>query len=153
MEVFVVVLRYDAVDEFASHLAGTSDEQFVGRRCHDERDVSNMFGESAAGFTVPFHLLLSVLEYAGCRGGLTDISFVVSVNSKKCLTVANVLAVDGVEMAFTERKVIDCIEEISLANAVVADEAIDTGRGLDLDGGVVFEIGKIYTLEIHLESY
>jgi len=57
--------------------------------------------------------------------------------------------VDIIEEAFCQRQIMNGIEDISLANPVIADNAVDLRRELQASLAVVFEIGQGEFFEIH----
>jgi hypothetical protein len=65
-----------------------------------------------------------------------------SLYHKKRGLMQNVLAVNRVEKAFAERKIMNCIQEIGLSLSIGTCEAIDAWNKLKLCTVVIFEINQ-----------
>jgi hypothetical protein len=63
--------------------------------------------------------------------------------------MAYVLYINAVKIAFTERKVIDTVEDIGLARTIVADKAIDLLREMERGFRAILEIVQYELLQVH----
>ena len=145
VEVVVVDLRDDTVGEAAAELAAAGDELLVVGRDHDQGQLADVLGEGFIQFLVPAHLLGLPLT----EGAADDVGAAMAVDSEEVGAEAYVLAVGGVEIAFAEGEVVDGIEEVGLASAVVADEAVDVAAEPDVGLGVILEVGEYQPVQYH----
>ena len=65
-----------------------------------------------------------------------------AINNKKILAMPYVLSIGGIKKTFTEREIMDGIEEIGLAYPVISREAIDLVGKDQIGLPVVLEIGE-----------
>ena len=63
-----------------------------------------------------------------------------SVDGEIILLVADVLAVDGVEVALAEGKVMNRIQQVGLTNPVIPDKTIDLVGELVISLGIILKI-------------
>jgi ABC-type antimicrobial peptide transport system ATPase subunit len=71
------------------------------------------------------------------------------VDGEKFLAKLDILAVDRVEIALAEGEIVDCIEQVGLARAVVAHEAVDIVAQLHVNLAVVLEIIQYQPIQHH----
>jgi hypothetical protein len=71
------------------------------------------------------------------------------VNGEKMLPVPDILGVDGVEIAFAKREVMDGIQQIGFSGTVITSKAIDLGRETGPCFPVILKIGNIEVLQVH----
>ena len=142
-EIFSVNLRDGVVDEFAALFAVADDELVIVGGDHNDGHhayvVAHFFVRNIVDAEVFF---LSDGEFA-------DYFAVFVFDGSLCFeaheicTESYVLLIGGVEIAFGERDVVDGIEDIGLAHAIAADEAIHFFRKSKVLSFVVFEIGEM----------
>ena len=70
--------------------------------------------------------------------------FVFSLDHQKIGIVLNILIVNGIGMTFTERKIINGIQQVGFAHAVITDKTVDFCRKIQVGLTDVFiiEYGK-----------
>jgi len=63
--------------------------------------------------------------YAGDRIGIIPVFQVDTMNGEKGFVMPDILRIDRVEIAFAKGKIMDRIQQVRLAGAVIPDKAID----------------------------
>ena len=80
-----------------------------------------MFGKGLVGFLLVSHLLGLVASLdARHLNSLLFKSFISSVYGEELLSLTDVLCVYRIEITFAEREVIDSVQQVGFAHAVVA---------------------------------
>ena len=88
-----------------------------------------MLGESQIGFLIALEsLLLSAFHAAVDVFFFSKLGLVKPLHHKEIGLVAHHLRVDGIGGAFAEREVVDGIEQVGLAHAVLTNETVYIGR-------------------------
>lgn len=125
LQITRIELRDHAVDEFAPGFAAFGDQIDIGGRNHDQRNESDVIREFIIDFAVALEdFLLSFFKAAhDLLKAFLFLKF--AVDHKKLLAVLDVLYRQRIEIAFAVRQMIDRIEHIGLADAVLADKTID----------------------------
>ncbi len=96
-----------------------------------------MFCKSLVRLLVPSHLLaLSTPLYTTHL-----IIAIMSMYCEKLLPKTNILAIDRIEITFTEREVVYGIEQIGLTSAIIAHKAIDIAAKYDIGLCIVLKVG------------
>lgn len=106
-----------------------------------------MFAQSFVLLVVATHALaLPTLHGTGDVFLLVRFVAILPLKHKKLFVVANVVCIAVAGGTFTKRKIVDSIQNIGLAHAVVANETIYIGRKMQLCVGKIFVInyGKCF---------
>lgn len=141
LQIMRIELRNHAVDEFAPRFAAFGDQIDIGRGNDHKRDKPDVVGEFVVWLAVALEdFLLSFFEAAHDLLG-TVFLFEGAIDDEKFLAVLDVLHRERIEIAFPVCQMIDRIEHIGLADAVLADKAIDLAVELE------FGLGKILVIE------
>lgn len=72
-----------------------------------------------------------------------------SLEKKEIVTMPDANAVDIVEKTFCKGKIMYGIEDIRLADTIVADKTIDPRGELEIRLGIILEIGKGQPFNMH----
>jgi hypothetical protein len=86
--------------------------------------------------------LAGLLNAANHIGSIT-VACKCAMNGEKVLSMADVLCINGSEIAPGIRKVIYCIKQVGLSLAIITDKAVDLLREGDIGFAVVFKIGYL----------
>ena len=108
-----------------------------------------MVGEALVIFFIPFELFLLVALYASRNRFLFAILNKQPVVCKKIRALPDLLAIDGIEIAFAQREIMNRIQQVRFSRAVVACKNVHTLAEVKLSRGVVFEIDDGKVLQVH----
>lgn len=145
VEVLRVGLRNDTVDKLTTEVATSGDKALVVGGDHHQRNFPYVLSQRLVGFLVPLHLLAGT-PFEDAAGHIFS---VVAMDGEEILSNFDVLTVDRIEIAFAEREVIDSVEEVGLAGAIVADEAVDVVAKRKVYLAVVLEVIQCKSVEHH----
>jgi len=72
-----------------------------------------------------------------------------AMNGKKCLTMPDIQLVDGIEVAFGKRKVVNSIKQIGFTGTIVSNKTIDFIRKSHFLLFVILEINDFQSIKMH----
>ena len=148
-QIGVVELGNHRVEELAPQFAAPVNHFLVLRADHDKGDAPHVLGHSFVFLLVEFERfpLPSFLDEVHLGFGIAH--FVQATEGKVILAVADVVAVGRTEIALGEGKVMNRVQEVGLAAAVVAYKAVDPGAEVELGLGIVLEVAQIEVFQVH----
>ena len=150
LDIGIVVLGDDHIHQLPALFASSLDEQGVAWRNEDEGYQSDMLRQPLVFLFVALEMLLRTPFHSAIdRGGIQGIIFVETFQHEEVLVVADDLGINGRIGAVAERQVIDGIQQIRLALAVMADKTVNLRRQLQrcLPDVLIVEDG--YFLQYH----
>ena len=131
LDISVVVLRDYHIHQPPALLAATFDEQGVARRNEDKGYQPDVLRQSLILLLIALEVLLRAPFHSAIdRGRICRVIIVEPLQHEEVLIMADHLRVDARIGTMAERQVIDRIQQIGLAHAVVAYETIDLRRQL-----------------------
>ena len=134
LQVGRVSLGDHPVQEFTTGLTPLNDEVSVGRRDYDQWQEPYMVPQSIVYLPVALDDLFLPLARTDHDLLILALFLEHAVYHKEILTVPDVLAGDWVEIAFSERQMIDGIQYVGLTHPVIPHQAIDLGIEIQLQG-------------------
>ena len=151
LQVFLVELRDNHVEEFPSCLAALVDDIAVVGRNHDERVEADVVAEAAVFFLVGFHRLAFAGFVGAADAGAVLLHPVdkIAVDGEKVGVEADGILVLGGKETLAEAEVIDGVEQVGFAAAVLANDAVDILAEVKLGILVAFEVGEREVLQVH----
>ena len=149
VEIARVALTDNHVDEATAVFAGSGDEVRVGRGDEHSREEADVLAQ-------PLILLAAALEGFAAATAKAHVHFlggaasvIAALQEHEVLAAARHQRVLGAGEAAAEAEVIDGVEEVALAHAVVAEQAVElVGEG-ECSGGNILEVGDGETFEEH----
>ena len=152
IQIHPVRLRQHTIDETASHLAASHNDFLVLGRHHHQRYPSDVFAQRLAHFAVPLHLLGHTLAHHARGLDVLALHPIAAMDGEILLAAADVRHISPTTAALAERQVINRLEQIGLANAVVTHKAVHIGAEIHIKLAIRLEIAYLQIGQIHLRS-
>ena len=150
IQIFLVILRDDHIHEAPATVAAPGYQFDIGRRHHHQGDEADMVRQAAVLLLVALELLLLPALHAAIDFLRRTVRRLIEpLYHEEIGLVKDVLRVDGVARALTERQVVDGIQQIGLAHAVLPEKAVQLGRERQFHLLQVLIIKDRYTLQYH----
>ena len=151
LQVFLVKLRDDHIEKSPPCLAALVDDVAVVRRYHDERVEPDVVAEAAVFFLVGFHRLAFAGLVGAADAGAVLLHPVdkIAVDGEKVGVEADGILVLGGKETLAEAEVVDGIEQVGFAAAVLTNNAVDILAEVKLGILVAFEVGEREVLQVH----
>ena len=148
-QIGVVELGNHRVEELAPQFAAPVNHFLVLRADHDKGDAPHVLGHAFVFLLVELERfsLPSLLDEVHLGFGIAR--FVQAIEGKVILSVADVVAVGRTEIALGKGKVMNRVQEVGLAAAVVAHKAVNPGAEVELGLGIVLEVAQIEVFQVH----
>lgn len=147
LEVFAIELGNDGVEELAAHLATAVDDVAVIRGDHHHRELPDMGAKSLVLFLIGPHRLMPVLVCAAHLRIVLRLAVVeFPMYGEKIGVKAHGKHILSSKIAFAEGEIINRVEEVGFATAVLADNAVHILIECKLSILVAFEIGNMNVL-------
>lgn len=148
-EVFAVELRNNRVNPAATCLAALLDQLRIGRSDHHRWEAPNVIGEPVVRFFIAAKYLFDPAFHRTADFFLLIMAGKRALNEHVGFAVSDVLAVYGVEITLRVAEVMDCIEHVGFAAAVVPQQTIHLRSKGQIRPVVVFEMKQVKMFENH----
>lgn len=140
VEIAVVALRDDHVHPPAAFFAGATDQVDVLRRGHDERECANVVAQAGVFLAGAAQALAAAACHAEGELFGHAAAHILGAGCGEVFAAAKQHGVGHSRKAFAEAQIVDGVEQVAFAHAVVAQEAVDLGREVERCFGYVLEV-------------
>lgn len=128
-KIAAIELRKKGVEESTSLLGSVTDEHRVGRRDDHDGDQSHVVRQTVVLLSCALDALASATRERTDNLFVTlAVGRVPALNHKELFAVANALSVGHSEGRLAHREVVDCVDDVGFACAVVTHQTVDVGR-------------------------
>jgi hypothetical protein len=112
-----------------------------------------MLREFAVFFLISFELLLFLLPDSAIDILLLTLSLKQALHHQEILIISYILAVYRIQVAFTEREIVNGIKKIGLPHAIFPNKAIDLCRKWNVDLFIILKVDQGKCFQMHTQNY
>ena len=140
VQIHFVILGNDAVDEPAAGITAKVDDVAVGRGDDDKRVRAYVIRQAVIFLPVFLEHFFVPQFHAAHQLIGRFIPDDIRLDHQIVFPVPDVLRIHVIKVTFAERKIVQCVQNIGLAAAVIPHIAVNAGRKRNGNGGVILEI-------------
>ena len=149
VEVDGIGLRDNLIHEPAALLAGAADQFLIGRSCHYQRKRAYVRTEAVVFLPLAFERFAFARHQPHRQLFVEPLAGVVAAQGYEIFAASHQRAVGEPGEAFAETQVIDRVEQIALAHAVVAQKTVDFRAEIEPGVGYILEVCYGEAVEKH----
>ena len=128
-KIFLIILRNHYIHKPTTFLTSPGYQFGIGRRYHHQRQKTDVVRKTAIFFLVPFKLFLRTAFHPTINLFRSSVlRFIKALNHEKILFMTNILRINRVSGALTERQKIHRIQQIRLSHSIQSEKTIQLSR-------------------------